>query len=335
MSVFSTNQVEELMIGNAVATETTMSTFVDSASDKELKVLSSDGTAPAEGKDFKIYQKTSGVAPLNYEFSDTVKADKVLEVILAPYEAEVQKSVAVTGFDGNVLANHTYAVEIRKFDEMSPSPENFEVITGYFVTGASVTNVTATDIRDGIVNSLEENLRLRGAYEFDITTPDTSETDIVITSKEQPLVLGKKDGKAFAFEVTGKVFDNVSITNENLGLLKTEVLQAAFPGVGTGKYVANLEWFTKGFKYEAYRETGYPANFNAPYYANAGTGYNMIHIIYFDDRANPSVETQRKVLTTAVETDGTLADNAATNDVLADLRTILGSDKVPADLDVA
>lgn len=332
MSVFSTRQVEELIIGNAVATEATASTFIDSAAAQEIKVVSSDGTAVEGGKDFKFLQKTSGVAPLNYEFSDVVKADKVIEVVLAPFEAEVQKSVAITGFDGNVLANHTYAVEIRLYNSISV--ENFDVITGYYVTGTNVTNVTAATIRDGVLNSLKANLDLRGGMEFDLTTPDTTETDLVITAKPQTIVLGKKDGKALEFHVTAKVFDNVSITNDNLGLLTSEVLVAADNGTGTGKYVANLEWFTKGFKYEAYRETGYPANFGTPYYASAASNYNIIHVIYFDSRANPSVETQRKVITTAVEvTDA--ASNAATNDVLADLRTILGTDKVPADLAVA
>lgn len=333
MSVFSTNQVEELIVGNAVATETTADTFISTASPKEIKVLSSDGTAPAVGKDFKFLQKTSGSSPLNYEFSDTVKADKVLDVVLVPFKAAVEKSVAVTGFDANVLANHTYAVEIRVNGPISV--ENFDLITGYYVTGSNVTGVTPATIRDGIEKSLNANLDRRGSTEFVITTPDTGGvTDLVITSQSQPLVLGKKDGKSLQFDVTAKVFDNVAITSENLGLLVTEVLDEANPGAGTGKYVANLEWFTKGFKYEAYRETGYPADFGEPYYVDASKDFNIIHVVYYSDRANPSVETQRKVITVAVEYDGTVADNAVTNSVLADLRTALGSDKVPADLAV-
>lgn len=336
MSVFGPNQVQELILGNAVASETSVADFIADASDKEIKVLSVDGGAPASGKDFKVYQKTSGDAAkgLNYEFSDTVKVGKVKEITVKEYSAEVQKSVAVTGFDGNVKANTTYAVEIRLIEEGGLSPENFAVITGYHVTGSNVTGVSASDIRDGIVASLENNLKLRGAGEFTITTPDTSETDIVITGQPQSVVAGKKIGSPIYFDVTGKVFENASIYHDNLGLLETEVLQGFNPGNGTGKYAVNLEWFTKGYKYEVYREASYPANFDTPYYASAGSTYNTIHIKYFDDRESPTVENQNKVLTILVErTD--LASNAVTNAVLADLRTALGSDIVPSDLAVA
>ena len=62
MSVFGPNQVEELIIGNAVATETTLADFISTASDQEIKILSADGTAPAAGEDFRVFQKTAGSA---------------------------------------------------------------------------------------------------------------------------------------------------------------------------------------------------------------------------------------------------------------------------------
>ena len=87
MSVFGPNQVEELVIGTAVASETTVPTFISSASDKEIAVLSADGSAVAAGEKFKVLQKTSGSASkgLNYEFSDVIDPSKVEKVILKEF----------------------------------------------------------------------------------------------------------------------------------------------------------------------------------------------------------------------------------------------------------
>ena len=333
MSVFGPNQVEELIIGNAVATETTIADFIASASDKEIKVLSADGSAPAAGKDFKVLQKTAGSAAkgLNYEFSDIIKADKVEKVILATYAAEVQKAVTVSGFTGNVVANTTYEVEIRlQNDGGSLSPENFAVIQGFYVTGASVANETATTIRDGLLASLNYNLNKRGDGMV-VATADGA--DISIDGVAQVAVPGKITGRQAEFDVIAKQFLNTSVTHENLGLLTVTVDNENDPGAGTGKYAVNLEWFTKGYKYEVYRQTGYPADFATPSYASAAGVYNVIHIKYFDERISPSVEKQPRVLTILVDkvTD-TLANNASTNAVLDDLQTILGAANVPADL---
>ena len=69
--MFVPNQTGEILIGNAVATETTVPTFIASASDKELKVLSKDGTNVAAKKPFYVLQKADGI-PGGFEFSDKV-----------------------------------------------------------------------------------------------------------------------------------------------------------------------------------------------------------------------------------------------------------------------
>jgi|TARA_R110000822_G_scaffold152112_8_gene291347 hypothetical protein len=337
MSVFGPNQVEELIIGNAVAAETTAATFIASASDKEIKVLSSNGTAPAVGVDFKLLQKTgSTITGLNYEFSDTVPADGVDQVILKEYSAETLKSVRIEGFDGNLVANTTYAVEIRHFsDNSSLSPENFSVVTGYWVSGAAAP-ASAAIVRNGIVASLNHNLDRQGGGEFVITTPDTSETDILITGAAQVALPGKVTGRQIEFEVTAKQFDDTAVSHENLGLLTTTLVASNNPGTGTGKYAVNLEWFTKGYKYEVYRQSGFPADFTerTPFYATQTLNYNAIHIKYKKSRISPTVEEQPRVLTILVER-ANLAGNANTNDVLTDLRTALGTANVPVDLAVA
>lgn len=333
MSIYGPNQVEELIIGNAVAAETTLATFIASASDKEIKILSADGSAPAAGQDFKVFQKTAGSAAkgLNYEFSDVIKADKVKEVILKTYTAETQKSVSVAAF-APLAANHTYAVEVRIFqDGGSLSPENFATVTGYYVSGAVAP--TAAAVQAGILASLNANLTKRGANE--VTAVDGGADEIDIAGIAQTVVPGKITGRQIEFDVTAKVFNNASLTHTNIATNGVTVNTVNNPGVGTGKYAQNLEWFTKGYKYEAYRQTGFPADFTerVPVYASAAGVYNVIHIKYFDDRNSPTVEVQEKVLTILVDkVSDILANNAATNAVLDDLQLILGAANVPADL---
>jgi hypothetical protein len=336
MSIFGHNQVGELIIGNAVAAETTIATFIATASDKEIKVLSADGTAPAAGADFKVLQSTAGNAAkgLNYEFSDVIKASKVESVTLATYLAETQKAVTVSGFTGNIVANTTYSTEVRIYnDGGSLSPENFAVVSGYYVTGSSIVGITDQIIQDGIIASLNYNLTKRGAFEVTVVTINAD--SFSVTGQEQTVVPGKIVGKQIEFDVTAKQFLNNAAVQENLGLLTATTTASNNPGKCTGKYAVNLEWFNKGYKYEAYRQTGYPADFASPSYASAAGIYNAVHIKYFEDRISPNVEKQYKILTILVDKGvDNAASNANTNLVLDDLQLILGAANVPADLAV-
>jgi len=334
--MFGPNQVGELMIGNAAATETTAATFITSADDKELAVVSGTGAAVAANVPFKVLQKASAI-PGAVEFSDIIDPKYVEKVTLSAYAAEVQKSVTVSGFTGNVLANTTYEVEVRLYnDGGSLSPENFAVIQGFYVTGSNIAAETATTIRDGLLSSLRKNLIKRGDSEF-VTATIASPIGFSITGKAQTVVPGKKIGKQIEFDVIAKTYPNAydltSIT-QNTGLLTTTVTANNNPGSGTGKWAVNYEWFVKGYKYDPARQVGYPADFATPYYASASGVYNVIHIRYFTPRVETSVERQYKVLTIAIDkvTD-TLANNAATNTILTSIRTAVASNAtVPSNL---
>jgi hypothetical protein len=330
------NQVGEIMIGNAVATETTVATFITSASDKELKVLSKDGTNVAAKKPFYVLQKADGI-PGGFEFSDKVDPKYVEKVTLATYAAEVLGSYKVDGFNtaGVVTAKRTYEVEVRLEDQLSP--ENFTLIQGYYVTGQVLGSDTATTVRDGVLLSLNKNLANRGGKEF---TAVVDGTGILITEKAQKNRVGRDEGRKLKFSVIGKVFENVPTNgnNTNLGLLTTAKVAIAFPGNGTGKDVTNFEYALKGFKYDPSREYGFPANFGnlTPTYASNAGFYNLIHIVHYTPRTETSVERQYKVLTIAVDkVANTLANNANTNTILTSIRTAVDTfATVPANLPV-
>jgi len=335
--MFGPRQVGELIVGNAYATETTVPTFIASATDKEIKVLSKDGTVVLANKPFFLMQKTAGDASkgLNYEFSDVIDPRKVEKVTLATYAAEVQKAVKIDGFavGGVAAAQRTYQVEIRLESDLSP--ENFETIPGYYVTGEILGSDTATTVRDGLLLSLNKNLARRGNGEF---TAVADGTGILVTEKYQDNIPGKIPGKKLRFQVTAKVFNNVANGyNSNLNLLTATTTVVGFPGNGTGKFATNFEWFVKGYKYDKDRGVGYPADFmdRIPFYTSKNGVYNTIQVIYFTPVKETSVERQYKVLTILVDKgEDTVENNVATNAVLGDIRTAVASNAiVPADLD--
>lgn len=335
--MFGPNQVGELIIGNSAPASADVQAFITSAADKSIRVFSENGTAAAANVPFKVLQKTAGDSAkgLNYEFSDVVDPKNVEKVTLSTYLAETQKSVTATV--GTATANTTYEIEVRLYnDGGSLSPENFAVIQGYYVTGTSAE--TSTAIRDGLLSSLQKNLVRRGNYELVVATSSTNA--ITITGKFQNVVPGKIIGKQIEFDVQGKSFTNVYDTTQptyNGGLVTVATTATNNPGWGTAKFAINYEWFVKGYKYEVYRQTGYPADFNTPYYASAAGVYNTIQLKYYSERTDTSVERQYKSLTILVDkvTD-TLANNAATNTVLTSIRTAInGNAIVPANLAVA
>jgi len=334
--MYGPNQVGELIIGNSVASQTTTKTFIASATDKQIKAVSENGTIVADGVSFSFLQKTSGDATkgLNYEFSDVINPNNVDKVTVKAYAAEVQEVNTVTV--GTATKNTTYEIEVRLYnDGGSLSPENFAIIQGFYVTGESAE--TTTVIKDGLILSLQKNLIKRGNFELEVVSAGS--TTFTITGKAQKTIPGKIIGKQIEFDVIGKSFSNAYDINQpvtNSGLVTAVLTTASNPGNGTGKFALNFEWFIKGMKYEVYRQTGYPADFGTPYYASATGVYNVVQVRYHTERKATSVERQYKVLTILVDkvTD-TPANNAATNTVLANLRTAIGTRAtVPSDLAV-
>ena len=334
--MYGPNQVGELIIGNGVASQTTIKTFIASATDKQIKSVTDTGVAIADGLPFVFLQKTSGDSTkgLNYEFSDVIDPNKIDKITVKAYAPEVQEVNTVTV--GTATANTTYEIEVRIYnDGGSLSPSNFAIIQGYYVTGSSAETTQA--IKDGLLLSLQKNLIKRGNFELDVVSASTS--TFTITSKVQNFVAGKLIGKQIEYDVIGKSYSNTYDTTQpitNNGLVTTALTTAASPGSGTGKFAVNFEWFVKGVKYEVYRQTGYPADFGTPYYANPTGIYNTIQIRHYAERKHTSVERQYKVLTILIEKAAdTLANNANTNTVLANLRTSIGTRAtVPSDLAV-
>ncbi len=333
-SIISPKNVGKLIIADAVASETTNSTFVATASIGELAVIKADGAAAAANLPFKVITKKDA-SNVGVDASDTIDPKQIDYVKLGAYSAEVPKIVTVSGFSGNAINNATYRVSIKKFDGIQ-SPENFRHTHGFYVTPNTGTTTHAT-VLAGLVANL--NASLTRADELKEVEASVSGTTLVVTGKVQSFYLGKDAGDPIQFEVEVSVKDNSPATLAAAGtsynILTVATTQGIKPGVGTGKQVALAEYSLKGYENADYgREMGFPNNFNVTLLADKNANYNTVVVGFHKDRDSVNVERQFKELTVVMPYTN-LASNAAINDYLAQLRIVAPDADIPEDLAVA
>lgn len=327
--IFSPKNVGKLIFGGALAAETTTNDFRASADNGELQVVSADGTAATLGKDFKILSKVDA-SVTGIDRSEKIEVGNINSIKVAQYAPAVNKSVEISGFTGTVLANVTYRVSIRKYDHIQ-SPENFRHIHSFAVTGATVP--TYADLLTELKANFDAALmRENAASEFDVAI-DTGAGTMTITAKDQTYIQGKKQGDQVQFDIEVSVRDNcpadLCINGYN-DILTVTTLAENNPGQGTGKAIANLEYFLEAYENTDYgREVGFPANFEFSPQANLAGEYNTVIISYFSQRDYTNVERQHRELIVVFDEPGAVLE---VNAFLAQLRVVLGAANVPADL---
>jgi len=285
----SQNTVHEILVGNAVATETTLKAFVASASAGELGIFAKDGSTLSAGDTFVIAQKTAdGVI-----VSDVIVPTQIKQEVAQADAPEVQKVVTVGG--GSSIAvpattgdKYEYTLDIRLFNYGSLSIENFYIKHGHFIltqTGA----LTAEAVVDGLISQLNKTFSKEpGAtattnplFTFAKTGTGASSA-LTITAKAQPLELGKKEGRALQFDVA---FDVSKVGDEAFGVAQATVATttAYNPGVGTGKKMAVLEFFYRGNRGDVMRGANYPYNWSTATKTNVdpAASYNLLTISHY------------------------------------------------------
>lgn len=338
-SIISPKNVGKLIISSGIASQTTNSTFVASATVGQSAVVKADGSAAAANLPYKVIVKNSAATasgPAGIDASPTINPLKIDYVKLGAYQAEVAKVITISGFTSNAQANATYRVSIRKFDGIQ-SPENFREIHGFYVTPATGTVTHATVLTE-LVKSLNASLKRSGENKQIVVSE--SGTTMLVTGQVQGFILGKDAGDPVQFEVEYSIKDNspatLALTGTSYYLLTVATTQGIKPGVGTGKQVALAEYALKGYENADYgREMGWPNNFNVTYLANPAGTYNTVVTGYHDTRDGVNVEKQFKELTVVMPfTVGSNASNAAINGYLAKLRIVAPNANIPADLPV-
>jgi hypothetical protein len=253
----SQNTVRDYIIANAVATETTLATFVTGASDGEVRALSADGTAVAAGKPFIIASKIDGKTRI----SDVIDPANVLRYVALPSRPAVMKQITVSAIEVPVVGE-TYIVDLEMRNVGSLSAVDKRTVHAEYV---AQTGNTAQNVVDGLIAGLNASFRkFPGATAttnpfFTFVRGSSGATStLVITEKEQDIELGKKEPRGQIFNVFFKRSQDAILGSFKSDIATIAQTAAPFPGVGTGKKVATAEYFYKGNFGDALRGVAYP-----------------------------------------------------------------------------
>lgn len=146
--MFSENQVRDLIVFSAEATETTASTFMSTASANEVKVLQADGSAvPTAKGNFKIFAK---LADGTMKPSEVINPDKVESFTKIAPKTAVLGRYDVT-IPANLTANTLLKINFRIHNWGSKSVED-----EYFKY--AVYKVKSGDDQEQIINGLIASL---------------------------------------------------------------------------------------------------------------------------------------------------------------------------------
>lgn len=309
----SIDQIREIIVGEAVATETTLATFQATASPLEIAVVSADGTAPGVGKPFIVVTKAGDGTVIK---SDIVYPKSVTRLDGIAYRAEVPKVVTVSAIavPATTGDKQEYMVDLRMFNVGSLSVENFHIFHGHTLFTKTASN-NAEAVVDALIANLNQNFsKVSGAtsttnpYFTFSKTGTGAGAALVITAKTQDYEAGKKFARPLEFDVAFKsdLASTVTITNPG------------FPGVGTGKKVAEMEWFLRGFRGDSYRGVGYPFTWpsGTKSLSDVAGTYNTIELIHIPKGDGLNVIQARKELTIAIEeASGTVSMDALIADI--------------------
>lgn len=89
-----------------------------------------------------------------------------------------------------------------------------------------------------------------------------------------------------------------------------------------GKKIADLEYFTHGWRGDFYRNVGWPRNIDTQYMVNPASSYDLIDIHYFYQGTGVSSQQSEKEITLVVP--------AGNSSILSAITTLAGQDKIVA-----
>ncbi len=281
----SQNTVREILVASALASETTLPTFVASASTGEVAVVAADGSAVGYGKPFVVVLKTAdGIIK-----SDVVDPTKVFSYKAVPYVARVLRAITISAIGVPATAGQKaeYIVDIRVYNHGSLSVENFKIFHGHYVLTQTSGPLTAQVVVDGLIDNLNKNFSKEpGAtsttnplFTFARGSSGANST-LIITAKDQILELGKREGRPIEFDVELKI--KVPETQAALSSTKT-ITAAGNPGTGTGRQVALMEYFYRGNRGDQLRGLSFPYNWptTTKTLSDPTAAYDLVEVKHF------------------------------------------------------
>lgn len=287
MATKSFNQLGKLLVGSAA--NAALRANVDALAVGEVQAFSADGSTPAEGKAFKIYQKTAD----SIEVSNTIYPAKVFKTTSNDAVAKVQKSIEIAAFP-SITAGEVYGVQIRIYNYGSLSPENFYIVDAY---DTAVTGDTPTTIMDKLVILLNDSLAREGKVWFTISA---AVGVLTVAAIKQPHNSATKPVSDLEFDGVSKEGENgVNVSTNSVPFVK---------GIGDGQDMSDIEQNLRFHNGDQYGYMAYPNQYNTPVYIDSTGLYDVLHITHNGGRADHVVENQRQEVIIAIDSTLTLTN---------------------------
>ena len=337
MATFSTNQVRQLYVAealkspNVAATDAAGSIAVKSDTAKThlyFEYMGAGGMTRSDLIDIKniLHAKATDADDLAHD--------------LAKYKLTLDASIN----SGAPVAGQDYILRIAFRNYIGLSEED-----QYFKYGMihAYAGMTASDFYKTLVLSLVKNFSKEeeGLLKFYLetggtnagtvagtpteVTKDTKEstltgtyTGIVIEEAPQEWILGVMEQTPVNFTLQPGTI-TVSGDDRIWGTVKQVASTSSIPD---GRKIADLEYFYMGERGDVYRMVGFPNVIRTKYLVNPDTKYNVIDIHYAYVGPNESVQKSEKDITIVVPKIGAnnQASNKLANDIISAINTATG-----------
>lgn len=337
MATFSTNQVRQLYVAEALKTPNVIAT--DAAGSIAVKADTAKTHLYFEYMGAGGMTRSDLIDTKNILYAKATDADDLAHD-LAKYKLTLDASVN----GGTPVAGQDYILRIafRNYIGLSEEDQYFKYGMVHAVTG-----MTASDFYKTLALSLVKNFSKEeeGLLKFYLeiggsdagtvagtpteVTKDTKEssltgtyTGLVIEEAPQEWILGVMEQVPVNFTLQPDTI--ISSGDERIwGTVKQVTSTNSIPD---GHKIADLEYFCMGERGDIYRMVGFPHVIRTKYLVNPDNKYNVIDIHYAYVGANESVQKSEKDITIVVPKIG--ADNQTanklTNDIIAAINTATG-----------
>lgn len=334
MATFSTNQVRQLYVAEALKTPNVIAT--DAAGSIAVK---------ADTAKTHLYFEYMGAGGMTR--SDLIDIKNILSVkatdadALAHDLAKYKLTLDAGVNDGAPVAGQDYILRIafRNYIGLSEEDQYFKYGMVHAVAG-----MTASDFYKTLALSLVKNFSREeeGLLKFYLetggtvagtvagtpteVTKDTKEsaltgtyTGIVIEEAPQEWILGVMEQAPVNFTLQP---DTITANGDERiwGVVKQVASTSSIPD---GHKIADLEYFCMGERGDIYRMVGFPKVLRTQYLVNPEVKYNVIDVHYSYVGSNESVQKSEKTITIVVPKIG--ENNSVSNDLTNNIITALNS----------
>jgi len=289
MALFSIRNERDLIVCNAIATETTAAAFAASASAGEIALVSEWGLAPVgKTKFYFVVKHLDG----RIRKSDVIDPNKLISLATRAAVSPVLPKNVVTIVTATV--GDLYEISIKIFNDGALSQENCVLLNGSYT---AVTSDDVTAIAVGLKTSLNAAQTRMGQTYFTVTN---SSGAITLQSISLPFVTGKQDGRVLDFAVKAT---QVKASDLTYTTTITNVITGVTVNPCAPNYLRDLEYQTRGAFGDSLRGLAYPFDFALQ--SDVSTTalydtYSLIELAFYDgDRNDHAVQKSPRSLTVA------------------------------------